>query len=159
MHKSCGDCKYEDLTFLESLCRACVSVATKPCFEPKGDDRDVMDVLSLYPKAIRDEYTQVLGSIEPRMRPSNVRYGTSIKFATKTACLVPKIINVIFNEPATIVFWSDGTKTVVKAIEEPYDPEKGLAMAISKKHMGNNYEYYNTFKHWLKVYDKKVVSK
>ena len=26
----------------------------------------------------------------------------------------PKIKNVIFNDPATIVFWSDGTKTIVK---------------------------------------------
>lgn len=46
------------------------------------------------------------------------------------------IKNVIFNDPATIVFWGDGTKTVVKALDEPYDPEKGLAMAVSKKFFG-----------------------
>ena len=46
---------------------------------------------------------------------------------------IPKIKNVIFNKPATIVFWEDGTKTVVKAIDEPFDEEKGLAMAIAKK--------------------------
>lgn len=65
----------------------------------------------------------------------------------------PKITNVIFNPPATIVFWSDKTKTVVKCdyTQEPYDPEKGIAMAIAKKMMGDNkYEYYNVFKHWLK---------
>ena len=56
---------------------------------------------------------------------------------------------VIFNDPATIVFWHDGTKTVVKAIDEPFDPEKGLAMAISKKYLGNEGNYYNTFKKWL----------
>lgn len=63
------------------------------------------------------------------------------------------ITNVIFNPPATIVFWSDKTKTVVKCDynQEPYDPEKGIAMAISKKMLGDNkYEYYNVFKHWLK---------
>ena len=60
------------------------------------------------------------------------------------------IENVIFNNPATIVFWDDGTKTVVKAENEPFDPEKGLAMAIAKKVFGNQGSYYNEFKKWLK---------
>lgn len=59
------------------------------------------------------------------------------------------IKNVIFNDPATIVLWADGTKTVVKADGEKFDPEKGLAMAISKKALGNEGNYYNTFKKWL----------
>lgn len=68
--------------------------------------------------------------------------------------LVPDIEKVIFNNPATIVFWKDGSKTVVKCDDrDGYDPEKGLAMAISRKALGNKYEYYNTFKHWLKKYD------
>lgn len=54
---------------------------------------------------------------------------------------------VIFNDPATIVFWNDGTKTVVKRYPgEPWDPEKGLAMAIVKKAFGNSDSYYKTFK-------------
>ena len=61
----------------------------------------------------------------------------------------PSIKNVIFNNPATIVFWNDGTKTVVKAENEPFDPEKGLAMAIAKKSLGNKSNYYNEFKKWL----------
>lgn len=60
-----------------------------------------------------------------------------------------EIKNVIFNDPATIVFWDDGTKTVVKAENEPFDPEKGLAMAIAKKALGNKGDYYNEFKKWL----------
>lgn len=57
------------------------------------------------------------------------------------------IRKVIFNYPATIVFWEDGTKTVVKAGKrEPYDREKGLAMAIAKKALGNKGSYYNVFK-------------
>ena len=69
--------------------------------------------------------------------------------------LAPSIKNVIFNDPATIVFWSDGTKTVVKCQEgDVFDPEKGLAMAISKKAMGNKRDYYLTFKKWLKKYEK-----
>lgn len=63
---------------------------------------------------------------------------------------LPDIKNVIFNDPATIVFWSDGTKTVVKCQDgEPYDAEKGLAMAISKKALGNQGNYCNVFKKWL----------
>lgn len=67
------------------------------------------------------------------------------------------IKDVVFNPPATIVFWEDGSKTVVKAHEDEYDPEKGLAMAISKKVLGNKYEYYNTFKHWLKKYGRESI--
>lgn len=60
--------------------------------------------------------------------------------------MTPGIDKVIFNNPATIVFWSDGTKTVVKANDETFDKEKGLAMAISKKVFGNKGNYYNWFK-------------
>lgn len=59
--------------------------------------------------------------------------------------LVPKIKNVILNDPAVIVMWGDGTKTVVKAQGEEFDPEKGLAMAISKKAFGNKHSYYGVF--------------
>ena len=60
------------------------------------------------------------------------------------------IKKVIFNDPATIVLWNDGTKTVVKrGKNDTYDPEKGLAMAISKKALGNQGNYYDIFKKWL----------
>lgn len=59
------------------------------------------------------------------------------------------IKDVIHDDPATIVFWTDGTKTVVKVDGEEYDPEKGLAMAFSKKMFGNKGNYYNVFKKWL----------
>ena len=60
-----------------------------------------------------------------------------------------KIRDVIFSNPATVVFWSDGTKTVVKTQGgEKYDKEKGLAMAIIKKITGNAGNYYNIFKEW-----------
>lgn len=65
------------------------------------------------------------------------------------------IKDVIFNNPATIVFWMDGTKTVVKCQEgDEYDPEKGLAMAISKKALGNKGNYYNEMQKWLSNYDE-----
>ena len=64
----------------------------------------------------------------------------------------PVIEKVLFNDPATIVFWSDNTKTVVKAQNgEPFDPEKGLAMAYVKKIYGNNKgSYMKLFKKFIK---------
>lgn len=62
---------------------------------------------------------------------------------------INSITKVIFNNPATIVFWSDGTKTVVKCDErDEFDPEKGLAMAICKKHFGGGF-YNDIFKKWI----------
>lgn len=69
---------------------------------------------------------------------------------------LPEIQNVIFNDPATIIFWKDGTKTVVKAEGEDFDPEKGLAMAISKKVLGNKGNYFDIFKKWMSKYKRPV---
>ena len=60
------------------------------------------------------------------------------------------IKKVIFNIPATVVLWKDGTKTVVKSGDyDVFDPEKGLAMAIAKKALGNKGSYYDIFKEWI----------
>ena len=60
------------------------------------------------------------------------------------------ITKVIFSPPATIVFWSDGEKTVVKCKDtDIYDPEKGFAMAIAKKAFGNTSAYHKVFKRFL----------
>ena len=61
----------------------------------------------------------------------------------------PDVERVVFNDPATVVMWSDGTKTVVKTRNEPFDPEKGLAMCFAKKALGNKGRYYELFKRWL----------
>lgn len=48
---------------------------------------------------------------------------------------MPAIKKVIFNEPATIIYWSDDSKTVVKASKsETFSKETGLAYAISTKY-------------------------
>lgn len=75
---------------------------------------------------------------------------------------VPEIKNVYFNDPLTIVIWKDGTKTFVKNTDGSYnyDPEKALAMAISKKALGNKYKYYQEFEKWLPEEEKaKILSK
>lgn len=68
---------------------------------------------------------------------------------------------VIFNAPATIVIWGDGSKTVVKCQNgEKFDKEKGLALCYMKKMLGNKSNFNNVFKEWIKpevtgVYDEK----
>ena len=89
-----------------------------------------------------DLYKYVENDIE---QTKNLYYGLSLT-----------IKDVIFNPPATIVFWMDGTKTVVKDQGEVfYDPEKGMAMAVAKKAFGNQGNYYNQFAKYLDVYEKK----
>lgn len=45
---------------------------------------------------------------------------------------------VIFNPPATVVLWEDGTKTVVKCDpKDTFDEMKGLALCYMKKALGN----------------------
>jgi len=59
-----------------------------------------------------------------------------------------EIKKVIFNNPATIIYWTDNTKTIVKAGEgDKFDPEIGFAMAAAKKLLGNN--FHSEMKKWI----------
>ena len=80
----------------------------------------------------------------------NSHYGYLPKKEQQITFFMPDIKKVIFNDPCTIVLWRDGTKTIVRCGEDDiFDPEKGLAMAISKKALGNKRNYYEVFKEWL----------
>lgn len=85
----------------------------------------------------------------------------SVTYDTKKPSVtngLPRITNVVFNDPATIVFWEDGSKTVVKCNPDCdfYDPEKGLVMAMVKKIYGNKGSYFNEIKKWIKKYDEEM---
>lgn len=75
---------------------------------------------------------------------------------------IPKTLyieDVIFNPPATVVFWSDGSKTVVKCGDsEEFDPEKGVAMAIVKRVFGNKGNYNNVIHEWTTPYIEAKVT-
>ena len=61
------------------------------------------------------------------------------------------IKNVIFNPPATVVYWTDGSKTVVKCnAKDSFDPEKDLAMAIAKRCASNSPDFYKEMQKWVK---------
>lgn len=67
------------------------------------------------------------------------------------SCLkFPSIKKVIFNNPATIVYWTDGSKTVVKCQDgDTYSKETGLALCLAKKAMGNKGNYNDIFRKWI----------
>ena len=104
--------------------------------------------------ALNCKFANALEGINRRMKYSD---------HLKKGEMLDRIDKVIFNNPATIVIWANGDKTVVKCDGEKYDPEKGLAMAITKYLLGNNHGYYyDIFKKWLpkkKTHSKKAVLK
>lgn len=90
------------------------------------------------------------GALYPRCE------GKKTASATNTAA----IKDVIFAPPATIVYWSDGSETVVKCSEKDvFDPEKGLAMAIAKRCGGNKGSYYKEIQNWVEKSGKKYPGK
>jgi len=61
-----------------------------------------------------------------------------------------QVDKIIFNDPATVVVWQDGSKTVVKAMEEDvFQPEVGFAMAVMKKAFGSHCAYKRFIKEWI----------
>lgn len=90
------------------------------------------------------------GALYPRCE------GKKTASATNTAA----IKDVIFAPPATIVYWSDGSKTVVNCSKKDvFDPEKGLAMAIAKRCGGNKGGYYKEIQNWVEKSGKKYPGK
>lgn len=137
--RSCGTCEFENRLCTAYPCSECYREGFHPNYKPK---QVYISTANIHCNGFFDPARYALGvnPYDAIKDTINNTYGVaSIKEPKK----------VIFNDPATIVFWNDGTKTVVKAVDEPFDPEKGLAMAISKKYLGNEGNYYNTFKKWL----------
>ena len=63
---------------------------------------------------------------------------------------------IIFNPPATVVIWKDGTKTIVKCGEdEVFDHEVGVAMCFMKKIFGSRSAFKRTVKEYLPKEPKK----
>lgn len=57
---------------------------------------------------------------------------------------------VLFNDPVTVVFWEDGTKTLSKAREgDAYDPMFGMCAAILRKVTKNKGHGVNVWEHFI----------
>lgn len=129
---SCKECACNN-RFGEPVCQTCIAGSN---FSPRGRNK-------IYYQSVQE------------MNQPPKAYRNMMERQSNDISIVPEIQNVMFNEPATIVFWADGTKTVVKAVYDEFDPEKGLAMAIAKKALGNKGKYFNTIKKWRDEYLEK----
>lgn len=94
----------------------------------------------------RTDYSGYFATADNMHKPPESIADMMAKFFTGPSI---RIKQVMFNGPATIVYWSDNTKTIVKCMEdEEFDPEKGLAMAICKRLYGG--DFHRVFKDSLK---------
>lgn len=76
-----------------------------------------------------------------------VQEGRLRKVVRRKPLYEPTVKQVIFNEPATIVYWKDGTKTVVRCQKgDAFNKETGIALCYLKKMMGNDGSYYERIK-------------
>ena len=70
--------------------------------------------------------------------------------------IADEIDHVKFNGPAIVVFWKDGTKTVsVCSDYDDYDTEKGLAMCLLKKLLGDS-SYNEVFRQFIPEEDDEL---
>ena len=103
--------------------------------------------LDLPPVVLMDNNELGMAIDYSRQSTERAKKNDIVKFGMCSVC----IRKVIFNAPATVVLWSDGTKTVVKCgPNDIFDKEKGLAMAIMKKMAGNDSRFHKVFKEWCK---------
>lgn len=176
--KSCDNCRFRDKKLYEEPCVDCTNEDQWEPRIKDGKEAKVIFFDDTMPSAFECAKIGVRGTSSPyyarknyRVEPSffekynmrerqdrdmmdALRYCQGDVISTERIYndmyFKPYITNVIFNDPATIVFWSDHTKTVVKCQDgDLFDAEKGLAMAISKKYFGNRGHYCEEFKKWL----------
>lgn len=63
--------------------------------------------------------------------------------------------DVIYNDPATVIHWSDKTRTVVKCQPgDTYDPKTGFLLALCKKVCGNTGNYNDLLRECIPGYGK-----
>lgn len=124
---------------------------SKPTTEIEGYIRnDHLMTLAIHNRLINDTYGMYVNENKKGAKSMNANE------LLKDMCMF-NIKDVIFNPPATVVYWTDHSKTVVKCGgNDVYDPEKGLAMAILKKLWGNTGAYYKVFKPYEKDFERFV---
>ena len=103
----------------------------------------------------RNRYTNILDAFYLKTNTEKEKEKKGMT-TNRNKAYIPSIKKVIFNNPATIVIWNDGTKTTVKCSErDEYSEEVGLAMCISKKALGNKGNFNDVFKKHIPGYIKK----
>ena len=78
---------------------------------------------------------------------------TTTNLYVVTALRCEDIEKVIFNDPATVMLFKDGTKVVVKKkADEEWNPVIGLTMCMAKYACGNDESFHKIIKKWLPEY-------
>lgn len=138
-----GNHGYNNVYSLDRLLHEPHEVASKICDIYKD----------VYDNESNDAFAYIMRDIEDILKYEEGIGYKKIKFCDSayiTAVEDFRIEKVIFNDPATIVYWKDGDKTVVKCQDEDvFDPEKGLAMCFMKRALGNTGNFNDIFREWL----------
>ena len=101
-----------------------------------SDGGVITDQLNMRVSSIRQEHEY--GPLNRVTVEGFVKEG-STHCSDSTPRLTAKAVKVIYNPPATIAFWADGSKTVVKCDKDDvYDPKYGLALCYMKKALGSS---------------------
>lgn len=138
----CSKCQHKNNVWMDSPCVECHR-GSKFLERPSVSRMNLPEIFDTLSRTQREAMYELIGKIrEINQKP------------------LPEIQDVIFSNPATIVFWSDKTKTVVKCgADDLFDPEKGLAMAIAKKALGNKGSYFDEIKPRVKKYYDDMLAK
>ena len=153
---SCSDCDYHDCSwsYVDSCCCFRETEGLLPTsairglspYCPKWKKRGFLN-LNAEPPIEKEEIDMPLESGTISISGISTIHMMPISMSAaqdQMKCLVKGIKKVIFADPATIIYWGDDTKTVVKCGElDEYDPEKGIAMCMLKKMLGNEGNYNN----------------
>lgn len=70
--------------------------------------------------------------------------------------VMPQIKDVKFNGPATIVFFDDNTKVVIKCTDtDIFDPEKAVMICVLRKALGmSSSQFKKWIGNWTKAYEE-----
>lgn len=111
--------------------------------EPKSKD----DLYVFQPKENRDKveekniehYTKMLKKLISAINKQSRIDNSFGSYYEDDAGNVTYIKEVIYNDPAVVVIWNDGTKTVSKCdYGDNFNPEFGLILCVLKKVVGND---------------------
>lgn len=121
--------------------RAVIYKATAPSISPHYID-------SLFRKSMNESVKKYLKAqkwLDNKVLEDTKPFLPSVLFGFKTPCF--DVDRAIFSPPAIIVYWSDGTKTVVKCDpDDIYSKEAGVALCFMKKALGNKGNYNQVLK-------------
>lgn len=155
--KNCNNCEVHTLNYSGPICDTCWRCSN---WRPNATMQALINrelgketqKLTEYELYVKEDIAMAKTDYNNYFRNNDTIVDTLKFFFSKgtNVDIRDNIKDVIFNDPATIILWKDGSKTIVKAQEgELYDPEKGFAMAIAKKVLGGQGNYFEVFKKWV----------